>query len=130
MREGAERTVRTLAPARWQRSACRWQTVTPVILDRYPKRGGRAALDHALRMTFSNAGAPAPAQISCASISWQAAAVPALAYRGGGLPDGLRVHVEATFAEPVRGPLLVGRGRYFGVGLFAPVPDRPGEDHG
>jgi CRISPR-associated protein Csb2 len=28
------------------------------------------------------------------------------------------VHVELEFAEPVEGPLLLGAGRYFGVGVF------------
>jgi len=30
------------------------------------------------------------------------------------------VHVELRFDEPVTGPVLLGVGRYFGVGLCAP----------
>jgi CRISPR-associated protein Csb2 len=30
-------------------------------------------------------------------------------------------HVEITFVEPISGPLLIGDGRYFGLGLMAPV---------
>jgi len=30
-------------------------------------------------------------------------------------------HFEITFDEPVAGPLVVGRGRQFGLGLFAPA---------
>lgn len=30
-------------------------------------------------------------------------------------------HVEIEFAEPVRGPLVIGDGRYLGLGLMAPV---------
>jgi CRISPR-associated protein Csb2 len=30
-------------------------------------------------------------------------------------------HVELAFAEPVRGPLIIGDGRYLGLGLMAPV---------
>jgi CRISPR-associated protein Csb2 len=32
-------------------------------------------------------------------------------------------HVEIAFAEPVRGPLVLGDGRYLGLGLMAPVKD-------
>lgn len=32
-------------------------------------------------------------------------------------------HVEMAFAEAVRGPLLIGDGRYLGLGLMAPVKD-------
>jgi CRISPR-associated protein Csb2 len=30
-------------------------------------------------------------------------------------------HIEIAFAKPVRGPLVLGDGRYLGLGLFAPV---------
>jgi CRISPR-associated protein Csb2 len=119
----SERNVRALEPARWIGPARRWQTVTPIILDRYPKRHQPEALDAAIRATLRHALLPAPVAIDCSPIPWQAAAVPAPAYTGNGLPSGLRLHLDVTFAAPVRGPVLVGRGRYFGVGLFAPVPD-------
>ena len=48
LKAGADRSVRTLAPNRWTRSARRWQSVTPVILDRHPKRRGQEALKDAL----------------------------------------------------------------------------------
>lgn len=32
-------------------------------------------------------------------------------------------HVEVRFAEPIRGPLAVGDGRWMGLGVMAPVPD-------
>lgn len=32
-------------------------------------------------------------------------------------------HVEVAFAEAVRGPLIIGDGRYMGLGLMAPVKD-------
>ncbi|HXB63954.1 MAG TPA: type I-U CRISPR-associated protein Csb2 [Solirubrobacteraceae bacterium] len=121
----AERGVRTLDPARWIRPARRWQTVTPVILDRYPKRREPEALQEAVRATLRHAMLPDPEQLDASPIPWQAAAVPAPAYTGNELPSGLRLHLDVRFPEPLRGPVLAGRGRYFGVGLFAPVPDRP-----
>ena len=32
-------------------------------------------------------------------------------------------HVEIAFAEPQRGPLVIGDGRYLGLGLMAPLQD-------
>jgi CRISPR-associated protein Csb2 len=34
-------------------------------------------------------------------------------------------HVELRFAEPRSGPLLLGNGRWLGLGLFAPVAEHP-----
>jgi CRISPR-associated protein Csb2 len=34
-------------------------------------------------------------------------------------------HVELRFAEPRRGPLILGNGRWLGLGLFAPVAEHP-----
>lgn len=36
---------------------------------------------------------------------------------------GPRSFLELRFAEPVRGPIVLGRGRGFGLGLFAPVQE-------
>jgi len=35
-------------------------------------------------------------------------------------------HARITFGQQVSGPMLVGAGRYFGVGLLLPEPTRPG----
>ena len=42
---------------------------------------------------------------------------------GNGTPRAC-VHAEIEFAEPVRGPVLVGAGRYFGYGLCLPRAGR------
>ncbi len=33
---------------------------------------------------------------------------------------GHRTHARLHFTDPVRGPMLIGRGRYFGLGLLRP----------
>jgi len=33
-------------------------------------------------------------------------------------------HVVLEFDQPVKGPVLIGAGRYFGLGLFAPLEKR------
>ena len=42
---------------------------------------------------------------------------------GGANLCRFQTHVVARFAQAVRGPMLVGRGRYRGYGLFRPLPD-------
>lgn len=39
------------------------------------------------------------------------------------LADFSRFHVSVTFAEPVSGPVLVGVGRHYGLGLFRTAPN-------
>ena len=34
------------------------------------------------------------------------------------------VHAEILFDEPVRGPVILGAGRYFGLGLCSPLEER------
>jgi CRISPR-associated protein Csb2 len=40
-----------------------------------------------------------------------------------------RLHVEITFPAPVAGPLIIGDGRWLGLGLMAPVHERPPAIH-
>jgi len=44
---------------------------------------------------------------------------------GSRFAKGALWHVELRFAHPVSGPLVVGDGRYLGLGLMAPVDDLP-----
>ena len=43
--------------------------------------------------------------------------------RGLVQPDALGRLLELRFTQPVRGPLCLGYGSHFGLGLFAPAPD-------
>lgn len=126
---------------------CEWSTVTPVVLPHPELRGrdgelwrSRSSADAAARLAlrqkiedrrfrivarlFEAAGYfPADLEISL----WPAhRALPAAAKFA--IPVGrrkylahTRCHVTARFREPIRGPLLIGPGRFFGLGLFAPT---------
>lgn len=112
--------LRTLRPERWIGPSRTFATVTPVILDRFPRRR-RTAVDE-LRQSIVNAGWPDPDEVELLA----GPAVRQAAQTGklvGPLPPGLRVHVRVSFAERIRGPLLAGRARFRGVGLFLPVTD-------
>lgn len=82
-----------------------WATVTPYVVTRHPKRlSAIEALASDVRMQLRRAGLPA-------------ARVEAFAARGvAGL--GLVGNVTVTFDEPIAGPILLGRDRHFGGGMF------------
>jgi CRISPR-associated protein Csb2 len=102
--------------------ATQWATVTPVVLDRYPK----AALDaeQILRLACVRIGLPEPVEVVTTGAPAfvgvpHARRYPPLNYGQNG---GNRFHTHALlrFAEPVRGPVLIGAGRYRGYGFCRP----------
>ena len=105
----------------WTRPSKRWVSVTPVVLDRYPKRGDLS--DEVLRSVV-RAGLPEPGSVEASS---QAMTPGGVYLPPRDLPKRARgrlyCHARLEFEQPVTGPVLVGAGRYFGVGLFAPEPE-------
>ncbi|SHE25634.1 type I-G CRISPR-associated protein Csb2 [Actinomyces glycerinitolerans] len=103
---------------RWTDPARTWATATPLVLDRYPKDGDLAAV---VAESFVNAGLPEPRGVE---VSKEPLMDGAVRLRPQELPKRcqgrLYTHARVTFDRPVRGPVLAGAGRYFGVGLFAP----------
>jgi len=104
--------------ARWMGPARSWVSVTPLVLDRYPKKGD---LVSAVMRSIQQAGLPAPTSVK---LSTQPLTPGAIRLTPKELPTRARGrlyrHVQMTFEQPVTGPVLAGAGRYFGVGLFAP----------
>ena len=107
----------TLSVERWVGPATDWATVTPVVLDRFPRRG-RSPRDEMLA-SVANAGLPEPAEVQLLAGPPLTGAPFGGAIRGE-VPPGMRVHARLRFEQPIRGPVLVGRGRFRGVGLFLP----------
>ncbi len=109
-----------LRPERWRRGSKEWVSATPVILDRYPKNPDQ--IEDIIRGSVRQVGLPEPTSVD---ISPSPLAVGAVAMRPNDLPKKFRGrlyrHVALIFEQPVAGPVLVGAGRYLGVGLFAPV---------
>ncbi len=127
-----------LRPKTWSGPALRWATATPVALDRNPgdlhdpdpaKR--RAAFEAATACVIEaveRIGLPTPVEVDVV----RSCVLPGSAKprtfprfpRENARPQRVLVHVRLVFAAPVQGPILVGAGRYQGLGLFRPV------DHG
>ncbi len=126
-----------LRRATWCRPARQWISVTPVVLDRFVR-----ALHHPTQHEMSDeqvrdivsrscvhTGLPEPVDVVISPVG-MASAVPRAFPRFVAAGSGERkqtVHVAVTFKEKVRGPVLLGAGRYLGYGLFLPVRDAGSE---
>lgn len=124
-----------------------WRTVTPAAL---PESAGRRRIEPARRREEAKAGSErGDEQVRAAAAVCQAlrhadvgATVEAVRvqrepWEGNGqrveaFAEGTRFskhrlwHVEVEFGEPVRGPLVIGDGRFLGLGVLAPTVRAPG----
>jgi CRISPR-associated protein Csb2 len=128
-------TIATLTAWRWCRPTATWSTATPIALDGYPgdlrsRDPGRAAKAWAkaaglIARSCSRIGLPAPDDVEISRDPVVAGASPARAFpafrSSGNDPGRVLVHAVIRFPEPVRGPVLLGAGRYLGLGLCLPT---------
>jgi len=119
--EPGEHVPVALSTRTWTQSSNIWATVTPVVLDRPPKRLTEEQVSEALSESLIFAGYPKPRQIEVSAFSLFEGAPPAFRVPA----DKPRYHAMVYFEEPVKGPVIAGRLRYFGVGLFRPLPSFP-----
>lgn len=117
----------------WVGPARRWASVTPVALDRNPGKlfgpdrtaTARAVLcaEETIAAACTHVGLPRPEAVRIARSSLVRGIPPAAAFmpfpRRPGALQRVCVHVEVRFEEPVLGPVLLGVGRYYGMGLCA-----------
>jgi CRISPR-associated protein Csb2 len=126
-----EGATRSLDPAPYVAVAKTWATCTPLVFDRHLKTKGNAERDgeiiQLLRQTCLNAGLPEPARIAASKHSAMQGAPSAYPsgraprWTGWRLPKSLAsrqlTHAVLQFKEPVRGPVILGAGRFVGLGL-------------
>lgn len=125
---GGERQPIAAHPSRWRGPARRWLSATPVVHERRV-RGGPGLADVALWCRHAGTEAPRRARLS---------PVPLLEGTPGFTSqeifrdrEGARrpySYLEMEFDRPVEGPIVLGRGRQFGMGLMLPDPTRRGDD--
>jgi CRISPR-associated protein Csb2 len=115
----------TLRTSTWTRAATRWATATPILLDRFPKPKGPTVKD-LIATSCERIGLPAPETIEHGPYPFLKGSQPVPAFRlhrKSGERARWGVHAVLTFPEKVRGPVLLGAGRYFGLGLLRPFPE-------
>ncbi len=132
--------------AHYERHGGCWRSVTPLALTsarrrrtdpartkEKPKGAAERAHEesravHAVRQALRHAGVGSlPAEVRVQREPFDSHGKRAEAFAAGTrFPEGALWHVSITFAEPVAGPLLLGDGRYLGLGLMRPSDPIPG----
>lgn len=129
-----------LRPETWCRPARVWLSVTPVALDRHPgnlRATDPSVVDAAVRAAIETLttsceriGLPRPVRVEVLPSVTMAGVAKARTFApfpaDGRRPQRAKVHAVVEFDRPVAGPVLLGAGRYSGLGLFRPVIDAEG----
>ncbi len=143
-REVGVSSLSALREATWVRPSQLWRSVTPIALPTHPgnlHRGSATAREKAwakaeegVRRSCAHVGLPEPEMVNLSSDPFWGGSRPVgefpLFEQGGksktsnGAKASVRreqVHAEILFKKKVKGPLLLGAGRYLGLGLMRPV---------
>ena len=123
----------SLLPGRYTAVSRVWASVTPVVLDHHPKRSRGA--EEIVADGCERAGLPRPASVSVSRYSRVSGAPPAFAGKGrnkdwlppkpGFFDNKFVCHAVVTFEKAVRGPVLLGAARYYGMGMLMPLGGGP-----
>lgn len=128
----------TLRPGVWARSSRRWVSATPIALPRHPGRlgGGTAtarskawaAAEASVVAACDHVGLPEPSEVHVSLtplVAGARAAIRFAAFRQGGKGgkpvQRQLVHASLKFERAVEGSLVLGAGRFLGLGLMRPV---------
>jgi CRISPR-associated protein Csb2 len=120
----------TLGSEVWIHAAKQWSTVTPILLDRFPKKKG-PTVEEILANACRRIGLPAPESIEHGPYSHLRGVAPVPAFRlqrKGEEKPRWGVHTTLRFPIAVRGPMLLGAGRYFGLGLMRPETEETDDE--
>jgi CRISPR-associated protein Csb2 len=107
-----------------------WSTVTPIAFDRHSKAKGRGEFQRDVAEMIAGAcesmGLSRPRDVIVTTVSVHVGVPPAHVFsRLRRKDDSERRHAHSilVFDQPVRGPILLGAGRYRGYGLCRPILD-------
>ena len=120
-------------PARYAGPARLWATVTPIVLDRYPK--AKLSAEAIVADASRRIGLPRPRHVGLSRLSPIPGVPPSRAVgeaRAWTLPlrrdnsrhpveRRLSTHAVIEYADPVCGPVLLGSARFVGLGLCLPI---------
>lgn len=110
-----------LTPRRYIGPATTWATVTPVRLARFPKTAERGELRRLVVSAFVNSGLPEPRRVDFGDDPFFQQLPRARDFTQERERQKFAIHVAAVWDQPIAGPILVGGGRYHGIGLMAPL---------
>jgi CRISPR-associated protein Csb2 len=110
--------LKGLQPETWCRASRIWATVTPIALDRWPRRN--LTPEESVRQSVEMAGLPSPAEVSVSGVSPWKGAIHSKKWSARKGPRYI-THATMVWDQPVAGPMLIGADRYFGGGLCRPL---------
>jgi CRISPR-associated protein Csb2 len=115
--EDLPRPRTSLDLGRWLGPARRWRSATPVVWE------GRGDPEESLKAMLGGLGLPPPVGFRAGPYPFLKGAPgvwEVLPYLPPSLGASRVAHLALEFPEPVRGPLVLGLGREFGLGLLLP----------
>ncbi len=118
---GFDVSQRTLRPYTWQAPSSCWSSVSPILLDQFPKKN--LSVEEIITRSCERVGLPEPVEIQHGPYSSLEGVPPVSEFRLLRSKDERPrwgVHATLQFGVPVRGPVVLGAGRYFGLGLMKP----------
>lgn len=133
--ETRESPPASLRAQNWTRPSRTWASVTPVVLDRH--YDGKDKWDQAaetVKEACTRIGLPRPREVLLHPVSLVEGVPHArefphmLRKRDGGKMH--HAHAVIVFDDLVRGPVMVGAGRFRGYGLCRPMDRNPEDNHG
>ena len=130
----------SLRPRVWHRPSLRWVSATPIALPKHPGNlsgGTPTARAKAWKIAETgvatacvHVGLPEPLSVEAALNPFIVGAKPAKRFpsfsQNGREGKPIRrqlVHASLTFEHNVKGPLMLGAGRFMGLGLMRPMPE-------
>lgn len=143
----ASERLNSLQPQRYLRRSKYWASMTPMVFGHYLRKIDDRRTFKIVADSCEASGLPRPVNIRVSTTSMvsgvpQSYVFPSLSsagkpvwvrYRNGKhliprkLSDGstvrMRYHIALEFEEPVSGPVIVGAGRHYGMGLCVPIND-------
>lgn len=123
--------LRTIMPQLWQGPSRRWTTVTPIMLDRNPKFFGHnneekhslavIRMKESIGLSCLQQGLPILKSINVSQRPFFGSTNHCRVFSSK-MSENRRfmIHADLLFAQPIQGPLSLGAGRFFGMGLCLP----------
>ncbi len=105
-----------------------WKSLTPFVLPRHLKKRGRNTIEGQIAAELTARSFPPPAEVRMIDPHEDERArrhrhfVRSRRY-GPAAPVDCGFTLELRFSNPVRGPMCLGYGSHFGLGLFVPAAD-------
>lgn len=118
--EGRRQT--TLKSFTWINPTCAWKTITPVMLPKFPRRN--LDVESVIAKACVDSGYPEPIAVRVSFAPLLSGVPHSRAFQikpRDNHPLRLWTHAEIQFQIPVRGPVLIGAGRYAGYGVCRPI---------